>query len=196
MTPTPWTVMPRFRRSQLPPSVQHSGNNPVVAQSRARGSGEWRSRPAAGLLVTVVAGLAAAMCWLIARLLFPPRFAGVASFVAAWVALYPAARLNGRAPGWSHWAGGAMVILLWLPVRTRGDYDGLCDRAAAAFGLEGGRAHIPDRGIRCHVTPARQSPLRKRCGGGCNRGDHHWASGDVARAQRSPTRILRPFIVR
>ena len=56
----------------------------------------------------------AAAAWLAARLLLPERFAGIGSFVAAWIALYPAAHIRTGGPAWSHWAGGAFVLLLWL----------------------------------------------------------------------------------
>jgi hypothetical protein len=64
--------------------------------------------------VTLGSAILAALAWSGARLLLPERFAGVASFCAAWIALYPAARFYADAPAWGHWAGGAMVIVAWL----------------------------------------------------------------------------------
>ena len=64
--------------------------------------------------ITIGTAILAAAAWLVARLLLPERFAGVASFCAAWIALYPAARFYARGPAWAHWGGGALVILVWL----------------------------------------------------------------------------------
>jgi hypothetical protein len=64
--------------------------------------------------ITLGSAILAAFAWLAARLLLPERFAGIASFCAAWIALYPAARFYAGASAWGHWAGGAIVIVAWL----------------------------------------------------------------------------------
>lgn len=66
------------------------------------------------------ASLVAAGVWLIARwlatqLAFSRGFAGVATFCAVWIALYPLARRNRAIPGWTHWARGCFVLIVfWL----------------------------------------------------------------------------------
>jgi hypothetical protein len=64
------------------------------------------------------ASLTAAGAWLVARwlamqLAFSPGVTGIAAFAAAWVALYPLARLNRAIPAWMHWARGAFVLIVY-----------------------------------------------------------------------------------
>jgi hypothetical protein len=69
-------------------------------------------------MFVAAAGIAASASWLAARLIFPPNLAGVASFCAAWITLYPVARLNRDVPAWAHWAqGGIILIAFWLLTR-------------------------------------------------------------------------------
>lgn len=75
---------------------------------------EPRSLTPSRVAITLGAGILAGGVWLVAQLFLPERFAGVAWFCAAWIALYPAAHFYTRAPAWSHLAGGAVVILMWL----------------------------------------------------------------------------------
>jgi hypothetical protein len=53
--------------------------------------------------------------WLAARFMWPAGLAGIAAFCAAWIGLYPLARVNRAVPGWAHWARGAFVLVVfWL----------------------------------------------------------------------------------
>jgi hypothetical protein len=77
-----------------------------------------RSITAARVAITLGTGVLAAGAWLVARLFLPERFDGVASFSAAWIALYPAAHFVTGGPAWSHVVGGAVVILFWVLIVT------------------------------------------------------------------------------
>jgi putative Mn2+ efflux pump MntP len=113
MTPTSNLAVWQFAEDALGPSNRTSpGKTPDLANPRRLDD----ARPSVTARVTVmlIAAIAAAVSWLFAQLFLPSRFTGVASFCAAWIALYPAAHFNGRQSAWSHCAGGAMVIFIWL----------------------------------------------------------------------------------
>ncbi len=65
------------------------------------------------LALTLALVIFASAGWSIARLFLPARFMALASFCAAWIALYPATRFAGGTT-WGYWAGGAVIVLTWL----------------------------------------------------------------------------------
>jgi hypothetical protein len=96
---------------------------PLVEQDRSHRSSlqHWNRRSAQLVLAAIAGGvaLAGAMAanWVVARFGVSPELAGSAAFCAAWIALFPLARLNPKVPHWAHWARGAFVlIVLWLTI--------------------------------------------------------------------------------
>jgi len=100
--------------------VHRRGRTAPARSSRAEAHTSARREMLTRIRLVASASLVAAGVWLIARWLtaqfaFSGGSAGVATFCAVWVALYPLARRNRALPGWMHWArGGFVLIVFWL----------------------------------------------------------------------------------
>jgi hypothetical protein len=91
----------------------------VASPSRIRGAD--RSLPVdgparTGIIAagTVVAGGAWLLTrWFAIRFMISPNSAGLAAFCAAWIALYPIARLNRSVPPWARALGTWLALFWW-----------------------------------------------------------------------------------
>jgi hypothetical protein len=95
--------------------------SPLADQERShRSSLQHWNKQSTQIVLAAMAGcvaLAGALTanWVVSRFGVSPDVAGSAVFCAAWIALFPLARLNRKVPRWAHWARGAFVlIVLWL----------------------------------------------------------------------------------
>jgi hypothetical protein len=67
-----------------------------------------RGRPAVVVPLSLAAAAAAALA---AKRLAPPHAGDLATFCAAWIALYPIPWLKRSIPWWRHWIQGAFILL-------------------------------------------------------------------------------------
>jgi hypothetical protein len=56
----------------------------------------------------------------VSSLSLPERFLGLAAFCAGWLVLYPVSREYAGNQAWWHWAGGGIVVVVWLIVLSVG----------------------------------------------------------------------------